>query len=47
MGTDEMYKEQRFFGPCNDCVKDEMDPVIPWNDFPFLRALATNDIQNE
>lgn len=47
MGTDEMYKEQRFFGPCNDCVKDEMDPVIPWDDFPFLRALAMNDIQNE
>lgn len=48
MGSDGMPREQCFFGPCHDCVpKDGADPVIVWDDFPFLRALAMNDTQND
>ncbi|XP_068613771.1 granulocyte colony-stimulating factor receptor-like [Brachionichthys hirsutus] len=45
METDRMPVEQCFFGPCHDCVSEEAeDPDILWNDFPFLRALAMNDL---
>lgn len=39
--------KQCFFGPSNDFVKEEADTEIPWDDFPFLRALAMNQVQNE
>lgn len=40
--------EQCFFGPSHDCVVEEgADSVILWDDFPFLRALAMNDTQND
>ncbi len=48
MATDEMQREQCFFGQCHDCVPEEAaDPGILWDDFPFLRALAMNDAQND
>uniref|UniRef100_A0A3P8S9K8 Colony stimulating factor 3 receptor n=1 Tax=Amphiprion percula TaxID=161767 RepID=A0A3P8S9K8_AMPPE len=48
MGSDEMPREQCFFGPCHDCVPNVgADPGIVWDDFPFLRALAMNDAQND
>lgn len=37
--------EQCFFGPCIDSVNDEAVGEIPWNDFPFLRALSMIDKQ--
>lgn len=46
--TDGMPREQCFFGPCHDCVlKKEEEADILWDDFPFLRALAMNDMQND
>lgn len=48
MATDGMPREQCFFGPCDDCVPEEVaDPDVLWNDFPFLRALAMNDTQDD
>uniref|UniRef100_A0A3B4YYQ3 Interleukin-6 receptor subunit beta-like n=1 Tax=Stegastes partitus TaxID=144197 RepID=A0A3B4YYQ3_9TELE len=48
VGSDGMPREQCFFGPCHDCVpKDGPDPVIVWDDFPFLQALAMNEPQND
>ncbi|KAM9353902.1 granulocyte colony-stimulating factor receptor [Symphorus nematophorus] len=47
MATDELQREQCFFGPCHDCVPEEAaDLDSLWNDFPFLRALAMNDTEN-
>ena len=46
--TDGMPREQCFFGPCHDCVlKKEEEADILWDDFPFLPALAMNDMQND
>ncbi|XP_044064398.1 granulocyte colony-stimulating factor receptor [Siniperca chuatsi] len=46
--NDGMSREQCFFGPCHDCAPEEVaDPDILWDDFPFLRALAMNDTQND
>ncbi|XP_028986143.1 granulocyte colony-stimulating factor receptor isoform X2 [Betta splendens] len=40
--------DQCFFGPSHDCVPEEgAGSVILWDDFPFLRALAMNDTQND
>lgn len=48
IAEDGMSTEQCFFGPSHDCGAEEVaDPVILWDDFPFLRALAMNDIQND
>ncbi|XP_070692178.1 granulocyte colony-stimulating factor receptor [Pempheris klunzingeri] len=48
MATDGMPREQCFFGPCHDGVTEEgEDPDILWDDFPFLRALAMNETQND
>lgn len=47
INNDEISGQQCFFGPCNDFVKDEADTEIPWDDFPLLRALEMNCIQNE
>ncbi|XP_070768159.1 granulocyte colony-stimulating factor receptor [Enoplosus armatus] len=48
MATDGMPREQCFFGSCHDCVPEEAaDPGILWDDFPFLRALAMNDTEND
>ncbi|KAF3692181.1 Granulocyte colony-stimulating factor receptor [Channa argus] len=48
IGTDEMQREQCFFGPCDDYVPEgEPDPVIHWDDFPFLQALVMNDTEND
>ncbi|XP_028436646.1 granulocyte colony-stimulating factor receptor isoform X2 [Perca flavescens] len=43
-----MPSDQCFFGPSHDCVPEKgADPGILWDDFPFLRALALNDTQND
>lgn len=43
-----MTEEQHFFGPSHDCVPEEVaDPESLWDDFPFLRALAMNDTEND
>ncbi|XP_039974588.1 granulocyte colony-stimulating factor receptor isoform X2 [Xiphias gladius] len=48
MATDGIPREQCFFGPCHDFLAAEgADPVTLWDDFPFLRALAMNDTQND
>lgn len=48
MATEGMPREQCFFGPCHDCVPEEVeDPNTLWDDFPFLRALAMNDTPND
>lgn len=48
MVTDGVSREQCFFGPSHNCgPEEEADPVILWDDFPFLRALAMNDSQND
>ncbi|TKS82367.1 Granulocyte colony-stimulating factor receptor [Collichthys lucidus] len=48
MTTDGMPREQCFFGPCDDCIPEEAaDPAILWDDFPFLQALAMNEMQND
>uniref|UniRef100_A0A672GQA5 Fibronectin type-III domain-containing protein n=1 Tax=Salarias fasciatus TaxID=181472 RepID=A0A672GQA5_SALFA len=48
MVTDEVSREQCFFGPSHNCGPgEETGPDILWDDFPFLRALAMNDIQND
>lgn len=48
MATDRMPREQCFFGQCHDFApKEAADPDILWDDFPFLRALATSDMQND
>lgn len=47
MATDGMPGEQCFFGLGHDCAVEEgADPVFIWDEFPFLKALATNDTQN-
>ncbi|XP_056900960.1 granulocyte colony-stimulating factor receptor isoform X1 [Takifugu flavidus] len=45
--NDGISEKQCFFGPCNDFVREEADTEIPWDDFPFLRALAMNQVQKE
>ncbi|KAM9309866.1 granulocyte colony-stimulating factor receptor isoform 1-T3 [Pholidichthys leucotaenia] len=48
MAADGMTREQWFFGPSHDCItEEEEDPVIIWDDFPFLQALAMNNNQND
>ncbi|XP_045901943.1 granulocyte colony-stimulating factor receptor isoform X2 [Micropterus dolomieu] len=48
MATERMPREQCFFGSCHDFAPEEAaDPDILWDDFPFLRALAMNDTQND
>lgn len=48
MFTEAMSVEQCFFGPSHDCEpEEEADPFTLWDDFPFLRALAMNDNQND
>lgn len=48
MATDGMQREQCFFGPCHDGGPAENeDSNILWDEFPFLRALAMNDPQND
>ncbi|XP_078108555.1 granulocyte colony-stimulating factor receptor isoform X2 [Sander vitreus] len=48
MASDRIPSEQCFFGPSHDCVPEKgADPGILWDDFPFLRALALNDTQND
>ncbi|XP_034554640.1 granulocyte colony-stimulating factor receptor [Notolabrus celidotus] len=48
MATDERPTEQCFFGPSHDCVATEgKDLHLLWDDFPFLRALAINDSEND
>ncbi|XP_054477228.1 granulocyte colony-stimulating factor receptor isoform X2 [Anoplopoma fimbria] len=48
MATVGMPSEQCFFGPSHDCVPEKgADPDILWDDFPFLRALALNDTEND
>ncbi|MEQ2187042.1 hypothetical protein GOODEAATRI_000436 [Goodea atripinnis] len=45
---DGMPREQCFFGPCdNDNPEIKEDPPIVWDDFPFLRALAMNEIESD
>ncbi|PWA20704.1 hypothetical protein CCH79_00011518, partial [Gambusia affinis] len=46
--NDRMPKEQCFFGPCDDDIPEgEEGPAIVWDDFPFLRALAMNESEND
>ncbi|KAM7383147.1 hypothetical protein PAMP_002829 [Pampus punctatissimus] len=46
--ADGMAREQCFFGPShNDGSEERTDPVILWEDFPFLRAFEMNDNQND
>lgn len=48
VSADGTASEQCFFGPCDDCVPErEEDPDIVWDDFPFLRALAIIDSEND
>ncbi|CAN9513827.1 unnamed protein product [Ophioblennius macclurei] len=48
MVSDGISTEQCFFGPSHNCGHEEgADSVILWDDFPFLQALAMNDIQND
>lgn len=48
MASDGMSTEQCFFGPCHDTIpKESRDPIILWDEFPFLQALAMNDTQND
>lgn len=48
VASDGMQMEQCFFGPCpDDGPEEETDAVFQWEDFPFLRALAMNDTQND
>lgn len=48
MASDRMTREQCFFGPSHDCVpKEATDPDILWDEFPFLRALTTNEAQTD
>ncbi|MEQ2272719.1 hypothetical protein XENORESO_008884 [Xenotaenia resolanae] len=45
---DGMPREQCFFGPCdNDNPEIKEDPPIVWDDFPFLHALAMNEIESD
>ncbi|XP_072317041.1 granulocyte colony-stimulating factor receptor [Eucyclogobius newberryi] len=44
--ADKIKEEPCFFGP-SDCDETEHETDIGWEDFPFLRALALNDIENE
>lgn len=40
--------KQHFFGSRgNDDIEEVPEPVIVWDEFPFLRALAMNDSENE
>lgn len=47
INNDEVSEKQCFFGPCNDFEKDEADTEIQWDEFPLLRALEMNHMQNE
>lgn len=48
LGTDDKSREQCFFGPWDDCAPEiEEASDIVWNDFPFLRALAMTDTEND
>ncbi|XP_041649322.1 granulocyte colony-stimulating factor receptor isoform X2 [Cheilinus undulatus] len=48
MATDQRPTEQCFFGPDHDCItKERKDLETLWDDFPFLRALAMNDAEND
>lgn len=47
MAKDVMSCEQCFFGPSLKCGTKEADTDILWDDFPFLRALAMSEEQNE
>ncbi|XP_029360223.1 granulocyte colony-stimulating factor receptor isoform X2 [Echeneis naucrates] len=48
MTTDRVPREQCFFGACHDCaVEEKAKPLILWDDFPFLQALAMNDMEND
>ncbi|XP_037310513.2 granulocyte colony-stimulating factor receptor [Pungitius pungitius] len=48
MGTVKMPDEQCFFGPSHDCVPETGEGGgTLWDDFPFLRALALNDTEND
>ncbi|KAM6910526.1 granulocyte colony-stimulating factor receptor [Xenentodon cancila] len=48
MAADGMPREQCFFGSCHECLPEEgEDPVIVWDEFPFLQALAMNDTEND
>ncbi|XP_062279029.1 granulocyte colony-stimulating factor receptor [Scomber scombrus] len=48
MAADGMTTEQCFFGSCHNIEPEEgTDSVILWDDFPFLRALAMNETQND
>ncbi|XP_059194532.1 granulocyte colony-stimulating factor receptor [Centropristis striata] len=47
MGSNGMPSEQCFFGPCHDSEPEKgADLSILWDDFPFLRALRSNDTEN-
>ncbi|XP_053183920.1 granulocyte colony-stimulating factor receptor [Scomber japonicus] len=48
MAADGITTEQCFFGSCHNIGPEEgTDSVILWDDFPFLRALAMNDTEND
>lgn len=47
VNNDDISGKQCFFGPCDDFVKDEANSEIPWDDFPLLRALEMNRMQND
>lgn len=48
MATAGMPSEQCFFGPSPDCVPETGEGGGElWDDFPFLRALALNDTEND
>ncbi|KAM6994990.1 granulocyte colony-stimulating factor receptor isoform 2-T2 [Tautogolabrus adspersus] len=48
MATDRRPTEQCFFGPDHDCgTKEGKELEIMWDDFPFLRALAMNETEND
>ncbi|KAM8869774.1 granulocyte colony-stimulating factor receptor isoform 2-T2 [Spinachia spinachia] len=48
MATVGIPDEQSFFGPSHDCVPETGEGSgILWDNFPFLRALALNDSEND
>lgn len=47
VANDGMPMEQCFFGPCDDITEGKENTVIVWEDFPFLRALAMNEVEND
>lgn len=47
IATDTTNGEQCFFGPCDsDELETRPEPDFVWDEFPFLRALALNDTQD-